>query len=168
MRKTISKWGVCYWCGTTDGPFEADHVFPASLMEDNNVQNLVCSCRKCNREKGNKRPSAWSIGGLFKFRDPEEAEEVDEYYEDSLCRYKKLTPRGYKLFIAKKAWKCKSIIEGLNTSLEPCDHWEYEHGAWQCSECGEDNPYGIYYYTTRFSNYCPSCGSPMCVKESDL
>lgn len=40
MRKTISEWGVCYWCGTTDGPFEADHVFPASLnctIEDVNT-----------------------------------------------------------------------------------------------------------------------------------
>lgn len=51
-----------------------------------------------------------------------------------------------------------------NTICEPCAHWEFEHGAWQCSECGENNPYGIDYDTLKFSNYCPNCGLPMCVK----
>lgn len=107
MRKTISKWGVCYWCGTTDGPFEADHVFPASLMEDNDIRNLVCSCRKCNREKGNKPIGFLSGETLFEFRDPEVAIEVSDYYYACSCRYKELTPRGYKLFMAKKRWECK-------------------------------------------------------------
>jgi predicted RNA-binding Zn-ribbon protein involved in translation (DUF1610 family) len=39
--------------------------------------------------------------------------------------------------------------------------WEYEHGAWACSKCGEDNPYGIDYETVAFSNYCPNCGANM-------
>lgn len=39
--------------------------------------------------------------------------------------------------------------------------WEYEHGAWQCSNCGKDNPYGIDYDTARFSKYCPNCGAKM-------
>lgn len=195
MRKTISKWGVCYWCGTTDGPFEADHVFPASLMEDNDVRNLVCSCRKCNREKGNKPIGSWSIDGRFEFRNPEEAEKIRGYYNNSLCRYKKLTLRGYNLFMAKKRWECKPVrefienqslykpknvlleraidvlkytIEDLKTDCEFCAYWEYEHGAWQCSECGEDNPYGIDYCTVRFSDYCPGCGLPMRVRLDDI
>jgi len=39
--------------------------------------------------------------------------------------------------------------------------WEFEHGAWCCSECGEDNPYGIDYSTNKFSRYCPHCGTKM-------
>lgn len=108
MRKTISKWGVCYWCGTTDGPFEADHVFPASLMEDDDIRNLVCSCRKCNREKGNKPVGFGSMDAEPKFRDFEiSCEVLDYYYNESLERYKRITPRGYKLFINKKMWECK-------------------------------------------------------------
>lgn len=107
MRKTISKWGVCYWCGTTDGPFEADHVFPASLMEDDDIRNLVCSCRKCNREKGNKQVGAMSLLTEPEFRDPEILYEVLDHYNESLERYKRITPRGYKLFINKKVWECK-------------------------------------------------------------
>lgn len=108
MRKTISKWGVCYWCGTTDGPFEADHVFPASLMEDNDIRNLVCSCRKCNREKGNKPVSSMSLDTEPEFRDLEiSCKVLDYYYNESLERYKRITPRGYKLFMNKKEWDCK-------------------------------------------------------------
>jgi len=39
--------------------------------------------------------------------------------------------------------------------------WEYEHGAWACSKCGEDNPYGIDYETVAFYKYCPNCGAKM-------
>jgi hypothetical protein len=39
--------------------------------------------------------------------------------------------------------------------------WEYEHGAWCCSKCGENNPYGVDYETNRFAAYCPSCGARM-------
>lgn len=39
--------------------------------------------------------------------------------------------------------------------------WEYEHGAWQCSQCAEDNPYGIDFEARKFSNYCPNCGAKM-------
>lgn len=43
--------------------------------------------------------------------------------------------------------------------------WEYEHGAWQCSECGKENPYGINYETADFSRYCPGCGAKMTVSQ---
>ena len=39
--------------------------------------------------------------------------------------------------------------------------WEYEHGAWCCSKCGENNPYGVDYETNRFAAYCPNCGADM-------
>lgn len=46
-------------------------------------------------------------------------------------------------------------------------YWEYRHGAWQCSECGEDNPYGTDCDETDFANYCPNCGLPMLVKDKE-
>jgi DNA-directed RNA polymerase subunit RPC12/RpoP len=39
--------------------------------------------------------------------------------------------------------------------------WTYEHGAWACSKCGEDSPYGIDRKTVKFANYCPNCGAKM-------
>ena len=55
------------------------------------------------------------------------------------------------------------IDEEPSADVAPVKHgkWEYEHGAWQCSNCGEDNPYGIDYDTARFSKYCPNCGAKM-------
>lgn len=59
------------------------------------------------------------------------------------------------------------VINGVTeipvVDVAPVKHgkWEYEHGAWQCSNCGEDNPYGIDYDTARFSKYCPNCGAKM-------
>lgn len=46
-------------------------------------------------------------------------------------------------------------------------YWEYRHEAWQCSECGEYNPYGIDLDETDFANYCPNCGLPMLVKNKE-
>lgn len=126
MRKTISKWGVCYWCGTTDGPFEADHVFPASLMEEDDIRNLVCSCRKCNREKGNKPVGVLSLNPEpeFRHRDLEISRKVfDYYYDESLKRYKKLAPRGHKLFMAKKRWDCKPAIRLMEKQALDDDYY---------------------------------------------
>ena len=39
--------------------------------------------------------------------------------------------------------------------------WEYEHGAWCCLKCGENNPYGVDYETNIFAAYCPNCGAKM-------
>ena len=46
--------------------------------------------------------------------------------------------------------------------------WEYDHGAWQCSQCAEDNPYGIDFEARKFSNYCPNCGAKMDLEENEL
>ena len=52
---------------------------------------------------------------------------------------------------------CEDLVEQ--------EKWEYEHGAWQCSNCGEDNPYGLDYDTEKFSNYCPRCGAKMDLED---
>ena len=45
--------------------------------------------------------------------------------------------------------------------------WTYEHGAWACSKCGEDSPYGIDREAVKFANYCPMCGAKM-RRESEV
>ena len=32
---------------------EVEHIIPKSLIFDDSFSNKVCSCRKCNQEKGN-------------------------------------------------------------------------------------------------------------------
>ena len=111
--KTINKWGVCYWCGTTDGPFEVDHVFPASLYEDNDIRNLVCSCKSCNCAKGNKPVEYLTLDSEAKFRGGLRVSDKVEryYYEVSLPRYKKITPRGYRAFLKKPEFVSKPTCE---------------------------------------------------------
>lgn len=41
--------GVCARCGTTTGPFEADHVTP--LGHDLSALELQCLCRPCHAAK---------------------------------------------------------------------------------------------------------------------
>ena len=44
----------CVYCGTTNCPFEIDHVMPRSRGGSNRVSNLVLSCHDCNQAKGNQ------------------------------------------------------------------------------------------------------------------
>lgn len=51
----------CFYCGEMIGvkefltgvDAEVEHIIPRSLFFDNGFSNKVCSCRKCNAEKGN-------------------------------------------------------------------------------------------------------------------
>ncbi len=53
---------LCMYCGNTinvhdflDGyDVEVEHIIPKSLFFDDSFSNKVCSCRKCNQEKGNR------------------------------------------------------------------------------------------------------------------
>jgi hypothetical protein len=51
---------ACTYCGTTDGPFDIDHIVPVSrgghpLSED----NLACACAPCNRSNAAKSVEEW-------------------------------------------------------------------------------------------------------------
>ncbi len=50
--------GRCYWCSTSYGRYEVDHVVPISRGGSNGPENIVLSCRTCNRSKGAKMPYA--------------------------------------------------------------------------------------------------------------
>lgn len=53
---------TCIYCGATvnvvefllGSGVEVEHIIPRSLLFDNSFSNKVCSCRKCNQEKGNR------------------------------------------------------------------------------------------------------------------
>lgn len=46
----------CVYCDTLEGPFELDHVTPWSRGGDHEADNLVVSCRTCNRKKRDRTP----------------------------------------------------------------------------------------------------------------
>lgn len=44
----------CRYCGSTTGPFHADHVYPESKGGETTIDNLVTACARCNISKGSK------------------------------------------------------------------------------------------------------------------
>ena len=42
---------TCRYCGTKEGPFHADHVYPYSKGGETTVDNLVTACPSCNGKK---------------------------------------------------------------------------------------------------------------------
>lgn len=41
----------CRYCGSTQGPFWIDHVYPASKGGETTINNLVTACKTCNLRK---------------------------------------------------------------------------------------------------------------------
>jgi hypothetical protein len=51
---------TCGYCGTTEAPFDLDHIIPVSRGGSNSdKENLICACAKCNRSKGADTPAEW-------------------------------------------------------------------------------------------------------------
>ncbi|PJO25141.1 hypothetical protein Y5A_000315 [Burkholderia glumae AU6208] len=50
---------TCRYCGARGVYLEADHVVPLSRGGPTTEQNLVTSCRPCNRSKGAKLVEEW-------------------------------------------------------------------------------------------------------------
>lgn len=49
----------CRYCGSTNGPFHLDHVFPWSRGGKHSVENLVVACQPCNTSKSDMTPEEW-------------------------------------------------------------------------------------------------------------
>jgi len=45
---------TCRYCGSTEGPFQADHVYPFVKGGETTIANLVTACPTCNNKKGSK------------------------------------------------------------------------------------------------------------------
>lgn len=57
--------GRCWHCGCKlNGEYEIDHLVPIAKGGSDAANNIVCSCRKCNREKSAKTMMEWK-GRLF-------------------------------------------------------------------------------------------------------
>lgn len=41
----------CGYCASEKGPFEIDHIIPRIRGGENILENVVVSCRRCNRAK---------------------------------------------------------------------------------------------------------------------
>ena len=50
---------TCQYCGARGGKLECDHVMPFSLGGSHEDENLVTSCKSCNRSKRAKRLEEW-------------------------------------------------------------------------------------------------------------
>lgn len=60
-----SQKGRCWHCGKAlNGKYEVDHLIPLDRGGSDWPSNLVCSCQRCNRSKGNKLPQEWN-GKMF-------------------------------------------------------------------------------------------------------
>jgi len=51
----------CTYCAATEGPMEVDHVVPVSRGGSDEMENLVCACRACNRSKSAKTLAEWGV-----------------------------------------------------------------------------------------------------------
>lgn len=50
---------TCFHCGKEGGKLECDHLYPVSLGGTSEDDNLVASCKECNRDKSNKTLGQW-------------------------------------------------------------------------------------------------------------
>lgn len=57
--------GKCYYCGVHVGEnFDIEHVIPWSLGGSDNIENLVPSCKPCNREKATRSIEEWRLAKM--------------------------------------------------------------------------------------------------------
>lgn len=59
IRARILAVGRCTYCGTDQGPFEVDHVYPHARGGSSEENNLACACMSCNRAKGALTTDEW-------------------------------------------------------------------------------------------------------------
>lgn len=59
-----SQRGKCWHCGVElNNVYEPDHLIPLAQGGTNAPNNIVCSCKPCNRSKGGKTVAQWK--GMF-------------------------------------------------------------------------------------------------------
>lgn len=59
--------GLCYWClePISKTSFHADHLIALANGGGNSINNIVCSCERCNLRKGSKKVDEW-LNYLYK------------------------------------------------------------------------------------------------------
>ena len=49
----------CGYCGTSNGPFDIDHMVPISRGGAHDAENFITACCRCNRAKSDKMLAEW-------------------------------------------------------------------------------------------------------------
>ena len=57
---------TCRYCGDDKSPMTVDHLITWESMGPSIVKNLVCSCKKCNRTRGNTTYEDWLNSDYYK------------------------------------------------------------------------------------------------------
>lgn len=60
----------CAYCGTAHLPLTIDHITPRAKGGENDWENLVCCCTKCNNLKGDRTPEEVGLSLKVKPRRP--------------------------------------------------------------------------------------------------
>lgn len=94
----------CFYCGQPVNvkeflngfDVEVEHIIPKSLLFDDSFSNKVCSCRKCNFEKGNRTAFDY-MTSKSEFEFDSYLQRIEEYYKNGdISKTKKerlLTPK---------------------------------------------------------------------------
>ncbi len=56
----------CRYCGRDDAPMTVDHLMPHAYGGPYTEENLLCSCRKCNKMRGDMPYEEWLESGYYK------------------------------------------------------------------------------------------------------
>lgn len=91
----------CRYCGSLDGPFEIDHVYPESKGGETTVANLVTSCKSCNQSKMTKVGLWPKPIGYFRGKPPETREPL---------RYRKNPARFDALSLFVMLFACAPLV----------------------------------------------------------
>lgn len=59
VRWSVRASGRCEVCGSTEAPFEIDHIMPYSRGGTHDRANLQLLCKPCNRAKGARTMEEW-------------------------------------------------------------------------------------------------------------
>ena len=79
---------TCQYCGRSAPEIilEVDHIIPVSKGGDNNIMNLVTSCRDCNRGKGKRTLSDDSAVKIQKQQLDDMQDQVEQF--EMMCEWR--------------------------------------------------------------------------------
>lgn len=108
---------TCQYCGASapDVVLEIDHIKPVSKGGDNNIMNLVTSCRNCNRGKSNKELSDGSSVKIQKkllddIQERREQLEMMVEWRNALCKEIELEVKAVDdLFQSETKWGMNEV-----------------------------------------------------------
>ncbi len=87
---------TCRYCGVTGIPMTYDHIKLWEDEGDDTVENGVCSCRKCNKTRGNMDYAEWLKSKYYRAREHNLSVDVRLANAELATRYLSFKPRVSK------------------------------------------------------------------------